>query len=200
MRRVIPFMVLDLALPLAPTIFATDAQGSGEVVGDHGGYGVVAASVGLPVARTILEHGRLPRRTVVSLDGDVSRIRNPEREFKRVVPFSSVPKELVLSADWRDVSWGRWKHSDHITLGECRSVVKLLSVLAPLSSSHAHLLLSLEDNMPVCGCTSKGRSSSYPLNSVLRRKTALCLACHWKLVLPWTDTHTMPADHLSRLV
>ena len=200
MRKAIPFMKADLAREVAGTVFATDAQGGGELPGDAGGYGVVAATVGKDLVRQVLLEGRQPRRTVISMDGDVSRLKHPETEFKRTAPFSSVPRSLLDQAQWRDLRWGRWKFMDHITLGEGRAVIKMLSQIASFPAAHNHCLVSLEDNMPICGCSAKGRSSSYPLNGVLRRKAAFCLACNWGLVLPWLDTHSMPADHLSRWV
>ena len=198
MRRAIVLMKADLARPVAGTLFATDAQGGGE--GDAGGYGVVAATLGSDMVKKVLLEGRVPRRTVVNLAGEVDKLKHPEVEFKRSAPFSSVPRDLLDIAVWRDLRWGRWKYHDHITLGECRAVSKMLGQLASFPSAHGYSIVSLEDNMPVCGSNAKGRSSSYPLNAVMRRKTALILACNWAVVLPWIDTHAMPADHLSRLV
>ena len=200
MRDMLPYMKVDLSLPLANTIFASDAQGAGEVLGDHGGFGVVVTTVAQQVARDVFLTGAAPRKTVVSLDGNVDRIRHPERELRRVCPQTSVPQSFLAAASWQDLSSGRWAFTDHITLGEGRAVVKVLQSIAPHPHSHNHRVISLEDNMPVSCAHSKGRSSSYPLNAIMRRKSSYTLACNIRLILPWVDTKSMPADHLSRLV
>ena len=200
MRALLPTLWVDLGLPLASTIFASDAQGAGEVVGDHGGYGLVAASVDSDLALEVLAAGRQPKRTVIDLSGDVSKIKDPTRVFQRAVPYSSVPASLFSTAVWVPVGHGRWKFTDHITLGEARSVVKLLRILSQIPQCHQHHLIVLEDNMAVCGSAAKGRSSSYPLNAVLRVLCAFLVACRFRISLPWTDTHRMPADWLSRLI
>ena len=198
MRILLMAMRVDFGTPLAAKIFASDAQGAGE--GDHGGYGLVAATPPEGVVRAVLEAGRQPRRTVVDLAGDIGRLKNPSRVFERAVPYSAVPGQLFDIADWVPLQHGRWKFSDHITLGEARSVVQLLRILSRIPSCHYHLIIVLEDNMSVCGSAAKGRSSSYPLNAILRRLAAYLIACRLRLILPWTDTHRMPADWLSRLI
>ncbi len=46
MSRPIPFMTLEFSLKASSTIFASDAQGPGEIdVDDHGGFGIVAANI-----------------------------------------------------------------------------------------------------------------------------------------------------------
>ena len=46
-------MKVDLSLPVAGTVFASDAQGAGETPGDHGGYGVVVTTVDDEVAEQV---------------------------------------------------------------------------------------------------------------------------------------------------
>ena len=79
-------------------------------------------------------------------------------------------------------------------------MVKALRCIAPHASCHSHRVISLEDNMPISCASAKGRSSSYPLNAIMRQKSAYTLACNIRLILPWVDTKSMPADDLSRLV
>eukprot|EP00969_Alexandrium_andersonii_P093981 4152117-Alexandrium_andersonii.AAC.1 len=52
--------------------------------------------------------------------------------------------------------------------------------------------------MAVAGAWAKGRSSSRPLNFVLRMRAAAALGRRVCVALPWIDTHRVPADSLSR--
>ena len=126
MRSLIPLMVARLSKPLATTVFAADAQGAGE--GDLGGFGVVGATMSEEDVMQLYRSGRQARRTVVSLDGDVSRVRHVDRELRRCFPVTSLPERTVSEAAWRPLDWGRWKFREHITLGEARGVNKLLQI------------------------------------------------------------------------
>ena len=115
------------------------------------------------------------------------------------VPVTRVPQEITNYKDWTEVQWGRWKWKDHITLGEGRAALRLLHILAGMETAHEHIVLSLQDNMALAGAWAKGRSPSQCLNFILRRKSGLCLASGILMLLPWVQSHLMPADHLSRL-
>ena len=60
-------------------------------------------------------------------------------------------------------------------------------------------IVALQDNMAVSGAHAKGRSTAWPLNYILRRKTALLLALSSRLLLPWIETTKQVADYLSRV-
>jgi hypothetical protein len=94
---------------------------------------------------------------------------------------------------------GRWNYGDHITIGECRAVIKLLHRISNFSNLHNSLIISLQDNMATGFAMRKGRSPSFPLLRVLRKKAAVCLACGFKLFLPWCQSKLQPADEASRL-
>ena len=179
-------------------IFATDAQGAGE--GDNGGYGIVAAGLPTHLTEAVFECGVAPGFTVTTLSGDIRPLRNPERAFKRTVPYTRLPAALFDDnlTKWHEIDWGRWREADHITLGEMRGVVKLSGLLARCPSMHRSKVISLQDNRPAQGASMKGRSVAPALNYLLRKKAANCVAACINMILPWTASALMPADALSR--
>lgn len=197
MRNLLPMMFADVGAKLCPYLFATDAQGSGE--GDDGGWGLVGSK---PAPEDLLElfrRGCRPGFTVLSLDGSMQRLKRPDKALQARVPFTKVPLSMVSSPDcWVELAHGRWKFSDHITLGEARASLKILNLLA-LSGLRRHRVLSLMDNLAWAGAAAKGRSPAPSMNYLLRRRCALCISAQLSLYLPWTDTTHQPGDSLSRL-
>ena len=63
---------------------------------------------------------------------------------------------------------------------------------------HQHKVVALQDNRPTACSHHKSRSSSYPLNRLIRKRAARLLATWVRLFLPWIQSHLMPADALSR--
>lgn len=191
-------MECDIGAPLASVLFASDAQGAGE--GDYGGFGIVCARVSADLALKTLACGHTPGRTVASVKGELRPLKYPSRSLTRTVPFTKLPSQLFddNSVTWEPLDWGRWSFADHITLGEMRTAVRVSSLIAREPSSHRKKFISLQDNLPVQGSWMKGRSPSGPLNYLLRKRSANTLATGTKLILPWTESHLMPADDLSR--
>ena len=101
-------------------------------------------------------------------------------------------------AAWRPLLWGRWAVADHITLGDSRTVVKLLALLASDFNWHRSRIISLQDNRPTAGALTKGRSAAPALNLLCRQKAAYGLAAQIQVLLPWVESSKMPADDLSR--
>ena len=196
MSDVVISLYADIGAPLTPTVFATDAMGSNDF--DHGGYGVVAARCAPDVALRCFEEGLAPGYTVCRLDEHFDGLRRPERTIGRTIPFTRVPPDII-AADWVPLLWGRWASSDHITLGEARTVVKLLDLLARDERCHRHRVLSLQDNRPVQGSFAKGRSTAAALNRICRQRASISAAAELQSLLPWVQSKLMPADYLSRL-
>ena len=90
--------------------------------------------------------------------------------------------------------------SDHIMLGETRSVVRLCRGLAQCASAHRCKVMSLQDNGATAGACAKGRSPAPALIFLLRQRTASLVAAELSAMLPWVQTKVMPADGLSRLL
>lgn len=195
MARLTPLMVLHLGSRILPMMFGTDAMGSTET--DWGGYGIVASELQEDEMKILLKVGELPGRSIARLDG-LTGTKFPDRPLVPTVPFSRLPDQFFTPERWTAVDRGRWRYGDHITLGEARTVLKLLQRLASWPSVHGCAVFSLQDNQPTACSMAKGRSPSYSLNRILRQKAAVCLAARLRLFLPWTESAKQPADELSR--
>jgi hypothetical protein len=200
MAAILPLVYADLGAPLAPVIFATDAQGAeNEAQGDVGGWGAVCADFTPDVVAAAFRHGMQPGRTLLNLRDVPGARRRPDLQFRRNVPFSRLPAEIIDgSPSWVEIGKGRWCWGDHITLGEMRVVVWIARLLAATPFAHRHRVLNLEDNWATSGSCRKGRSCSNSLNFLLRKKTASTLASETSLHLPWVQTDVQPADEASR--
>ena len=199
MADVLPLIFFNAGAPIGDTLFATDAMGANEH--DHGGFGIVGSTPAAHLLCEAWECGQRPGHTVTRLDGDTSRLLDPEKALRGQVPHARVPAELVSAdARWTDIDCGRWSWPDHITLGEGRAVIRLLQLLAKHSPAHHHKIISLQDNTAWGCAVAKGRSPSPSLNFLLRKRCGLSLACGFSITLPWMDSARMPADGLSRKI
>ena len=196
MARMTSLMICDLGSPILPILFGTDAMGENNI--DYGGYGIVATELGHEEKKVLLKLGELPGRSIARLDG-CQGTRFPDRPLKPTVPFTRLPDEFFRPDRWKAVQRGRWRYGDHITIGESRTVVKLLERLASWPSIHGCAVFSIQDNQPTACAMAKGRSPSFALNRVLRQRAALCLSSGLKLYLPWAESAKQPADELSRI-
>ena len=196
MARVTSLMVCQVGSPLLPWLFATDAMGANHV--DHGGFGIVVTELDQSELGTVLKLGEAPGKSIARLDGG-GGVKYPDKPLVPTVPFTMLPDSILDQTRWKPVAHGRWKYGDHITIGESRTVLKLVQRLAGWPALHNHAVFSLQDNRPTAGAMSKGRSPSFSLNRVLRQKAAWCLAAQIRLFLPWTESAKQPADELSRL-
>jgi len=191
------FMSHKLYRPTTSIIFASDAEGSNNE--DFGGFGVVGAKISEDQMRQVFEAGTRPGMTVAKMDGSLTHKFGSAKEILARIPISNVPKEVLQeSRSWLAIAAGRWKHHDHITLGEGRGSMVLLQKLADIPQAHGGRYASLCDNMPWCGMVAKGRSPAFRCNRLLRKRAGLTLAADISLLHPWVDTLRMPADWLSR--
>ena len=145
----------------------------------------------------ILRLGELPGLSVRRA-GQFEGLRNAD-SLRPTVPITRIDHTLFQQERWKTLMKGRWAHGDHITLGECRAVLKLLRHLATFPETHNSLIISFQDNMATACSMKKGRSPSFPILRVLRQKAATALACGFKLFLPWCESKLQPADEASRL-
>ena len=197
MQSVVPMIQLDLGLKRPPLLFATDAMGASER--DHGGYGVVGTPASAAEIDDVYQRARQLSYTVPRVDGDLSGLRRPERVLVRTVPATTLSVQLFTPGRWLSIDRGRWASADHITLGEGRAVVRLTRRLAAAAAWHNTFVISLQDNQPICGAFTKGRSPAWHLLRLCRQKAASVLAANLRLLLPWVQTSLQPADYDSRL-
>ena len=165
---------------------------------DAGGWGMTVTQISIQEEKEIFQHGEAPGLTVARL-GEVGGSKWPDRPLQPTVPFTLLPPKLFDTHRWLDLGRGRWKTADHITLGESRTVVKLLRRIASWPQLRDSWVISLQDNKPTACSMAKGRSPSFALNRILRQKSAVCIASGLRLFLPWVESCKQPADHLSRI-
>lgn len=195
MARVVPLMSCHVGARFLDFMFATDAMGDNEV--DHGGFGIVATRLRGGEVLDLLRQGEAEGRAIARLDGS-GGAKFPDRSLRPTVPFTLRPETLFEEHRWHFVESGRWLYGDHITIGESRTVVKLLRRLASAVECHDSVVFSLQDNRPTACSMTKGRSPSFALNRILKQKAAVCLASRIRLFLPWVETSKQPADETSR--
>jgi hypothetical protein len=181
-----------------PILFATDAEGANNQ--DHGGWGIVTSTPDLATIKETFEIGSQPSCTLSKLDGSFHQLKNPVKEMEARIPVSKLPPQLFEAGNqWLPVRHGRWRRTEHITLGEGRTTNILLQIMADIPEAHAHRLNSMCDNLGWCAATVKGRSPAWRVDLLLRRRAAILIATEMQCLHPWIDTLKMPADYLSRI-
>ena len=166
MARTVPLMACPLNTRIHNTTFATDAQGMGE--GDLGGYGVVGSVASTSDIDNILRQGELPGLTVRRA-GQFEGMRNAS-VLRPTVSVTRIDHSIFLQERWKTLIQGRWRKGNHITLGECRAVLKLLKRLAVFPEAHNSMVISIQDNMATACSMKKGRSPSFPILRILRQR------------------------------
>lgn len=196
MARLVPTMQAHVGAEILPWLFATDAMGQNEH--DSGGYGIVATSISAEEINILLKQGEQVGRTVAQLDV-IGGSRFGDRYLLPTTPFTMLPTQFFQEDRWKELDRGRWQFGDHITIGEARVVVRLLTRVAAWPALQDRFLFSLQDNRPTACSMMDGRSPSFSLNRILRQKAAICLAGGLRVGLPWVESAKQPADKASRL-
>lgn len=190
-------MECSVGSPIWQVCFGTDAMGASEL--DHGGYGIVGTELEPHEVDSLLRVGESPGFAIARLDS-VGGSKYPTRPLEPTIPFTLLPHSLFDDSRWLPVEAGRWRCGDHITLGESRTVLKLVQRLGGWPALHGYSFFSLQDNRPTAGAMAKGRSASFALNRILRMKAGNIVAANLRLFLPWVESARQPADALSREV
>ena len=100
---------------------------------------------------------------------------------------------LAESLPWKPLRAYRFARPNHINVLECHARKTLMN-LAPMNSR----VVCFQDSLVTLGATSKGRSSSHALNSVLRQDMALQIAKNIYPVGVHCPTWALRADDPSR--
>ncbi|CAE7669804.1 osm1 [Symbiodinium sp. CCMP2592] len=129
---------------------------------------------------------RLDRERDLQLDATV-----PEEPSK----FGSVVAECV---HWRIISGYTFRQTSHINLQEARALRRELIKLAADPSWRNSLVVCLNDSNVVVGAFTKGRSSSYRLNGILRGLVPHLVLANLGVGLIWIETSSNRADQPSR--
>eukprot|EP00435_Cladocopium_sp_Y103_P028739 s1351_g7.t1 len=104
--------------------------------------------------------------------------------------------EVSLASHWEVHSSWTFKKQSHINILEEASILRLANFLSrerkPLR------VVALVDSYVVRGATSKGRTSSRALSTILRRVSAMCVASALYMTLPFVPTRWNAADDPTR--
>eukprot|EP00438_Fugacium_kawagutii_P020864 Skav209436 [mRNA] locus=scaffold805:189644:194096:- [translate_table: standard] len=139
-------------------------------------------------------------KTIASVlaDGIVEvKHRHAEMRSVKTKGFEcQLSNEVAKASQWELVEvWTFRKHS-HINLLEESAVLRICSILAR-SGSPKRIAIGVDSSV-VRFATSKGRTSSRGLSSLLRRVTSLCVAAGLYVVLPFIPTRLNFADDPTR--
>ena len=156
-------MECSVGSPIWQVCFGTDAMGASEL--DRGGYSIVGTELEPHEVDSLLRVGESSGFAIARLDSEY-----PTRPLEPTIPFTSLPHSLFDDSRWLPVEAGRWRCGDHITLGESRTVLKLVQRLGGWPALHGDSFFSLQDHRPTAGAMAKGRSASFALNRILRMK------------------------------
>ena len=122
-------------------------------------------------------------------------------ERTRMPRADDLPNDLFACLKWRVTQGGRFPRTAHINLQEARSLkleVLRKFLAAPLAHRiHQRRVMGLDSRVTV-GAASKGRSSSYRLNGILRGFTGVLVCSRLSCAYPWVATDRNPSDHPSR--
>ena len=99
---------------------------------------------------------------------------------------------------WKETFRWKWEIQEHINLCELRTALAAVRHLVRSRFSHGKRTLLIGDSLVTIGAYSKGRSSSYLLNGVLRTYTGILVGFRLAFAYPCAETHSNPTDRPSR--
>ena len=178
------FGCVDMNLPFLPLIAATDAS----TEYGHGGV----------VSQASIEEVRRVARMACKLGGHVCMEDGPALSHEllaRLGPRHDLKLEL---GNFDVIFTVRVETPGHINIEEGVALIRYLKWVLRSSSRFRHRVVLLIDSKVVLGAVAKGRSSSKPLNTLVRRAAALCFAGGLVLHCVFISTKHNPADWPSR--
>ena len=170
---------------LSETLFATDATPTSG--------GSVRAAISPKLAKALWRHTEV-KSDPLRLDRDDAFELTAELP-KEPSQFVSVVSQCL---EWRVVRGYTTRQTSHINLQECRALRKQLIEIAADPANHNKIQLLLNDSRVVIGALTKGRSSSFRLNGILRALLPHLLFGRLGLGMLWVEAEANLADHPSR--
>ena len=111
---------------------------------------------------------------------------------------SDTTDHLCQALDWKSIASYRFRVGGHINLQEARALTREIAKWAAADITPRRVIAFLDSAVCV-GAFSKGRSSSFRLNGILRAFSGHCVLAGIELALIWISTKANPADYPSRL-
>ncbi|CAE6958585.1 unnamed protein product, partial [Symbiodinium sp. CCMP2592] len=133
--------------------------------------------------------------------GEPVRLDRSEGFLSSIAPPaapSQFASAVAESLPWSVISSYSFRQTSHINLQELRALRREIVRLASRSSGEGQIKLCLNDSRVVIGAVTKGRSSSYKLNGLLRTMLPYLTAANITLALLWVETESNRADAPSR--
>ena len=185
----LPFAKWMMRRTFQSTVLATDATPTSG--------GATRARVGPELSRELWQRCEI-RGEAVRLDRSDSAIElEAGKPPKEPSQFASMVAECL---DWYSTASYVFKETSHINLQELRALRRELYKLASDRSNHNSVQLCFNDSRVVVGAVSKGRSSSFKLNGLLRTLIPFLVVSNIALGLLWVETSSNPADFPSRFL
>ena len=181
----LPFCVWHMRRAFASSLLATDATPSSG--------GAVRANVPEPLLKELWRRSEI-RGEAVRLDRSVEA-DILESEPKEPSRFAS---RISESLDWKVVAGYSFRQVSHINLQETRALAREIRKQASDFSNGGCIQVCLNDSRVATGAISKGRSSSYKLNGLLRALVPYLILGDLVLGLLWIETESNIADYPSR--
>ena len=112
-----------------------------------------------------------------------------------------VTNRLFKALIWKPHLSGKFARTAHINLQEMRALKLELKRMCcedpPSCRLHRRAVIGLDSRVCVGAC-SKGRSSSFKLNGIMRTMVPYFVGAKVSCSYPWAETHSNPGDHPSR--
>ena len=105
--------------------------------------------------------------------------------------------QLAAALDCRVCASRNFSRIEHVNIQEAKAMANELRRVATLLDGQGVRRVCLTDSMVALGAWGKGRSSSRPLNNVLRGVFGWSVLGRVKFIPLWISTHVNPADHPS---
>ena len=181
----LPLAVSDVRRPVGRTTWATDAASSlgGSVHAD------IPATLGRFLYRRCECKGGRARLDWAGQATAAPATMNPP---------SVLVHDVVRSLPWAARSSYVFRETSHVNLQEMRAVKNELRRAVVQGDCCPRWQLVFSDSRVVVGAATKGRSSSFRLNGVLRSRLPYACASGMSLHYLWVATDENPADGPSR--
>ena len=118
----------------------------------------------------------------------LERGTGPDLSFKVPKETSVIASTVAESMDWQVTGSYAFRETSHVNLQEVRALRREVRRLAACGEGRNSVLICLNDSRVVVGCVSKGRSSSYKLNGMLRAMIFHLVLGRMSLALLWVET------------
>ena len=179
-----PFALWCMRRRLFPSVLATDATPTSA--------GTVRAQAPEPLLKELWRRSEV-RGAPLRLDGN-----NIDFAGEAPLQVSHFAAAVSLCLPWRVTASCSYRKSHHINLQEARALKKEIVKLSSVFENGGSIQVCFNDSLVVVGSFSKGRSSSFKLNGILRSLLPYLIVADIAIALHWVETEANMGDHPSR--